>query len=198
MPKMTFRGARLRYSDIRRDEGGQFVRLHLTADYSDTVARQMDWPDEIPAAVKSCKLSGRLSLSSIIITPNSRELKKHELSLDASEATDFQLVRSGGDLEEGEPPQTSLRFIIRTAAPGAGAQVETYWSIIGEDLASLKVDYAKQDSLDFGAAAASEESEEESADAGEVGEEAEGGYRPLITVSGGKRRRPAADSAPVA
>lgn len=166
MPAMTFRGCRIRYIDIRRDEGGMFTRLHVSTDYSDTVARKMEWPDEIPAVVKQGKLSGLLSLSNFILTPNDKALQVHEINLKAHEASDFQLHRSGGNEEEGEVPKTELRFTMRTSDIDAPARLGTYFNMIGEGQAALKLDYAQQEKLDLNDASnegAKEEVEQEPA-----------------------------------
>lgn len=135
-----------------------FTRLHVSTDYSDTVARKMEWPDEIPSVVKQGKLSGLLSLSNFILTPNDKALRQHEINLKAHEASDFQLVRSGGNEEEGEAPKTELRFIMRTPDIEAPARLGAYFNQIGEGTASLKLDYAQQEKLNLDA---SEEEEKE-------------------------------------
>lgn len=162
---MTFRGCRIRYIDIRRDEGGMFTRLHVSTDYSDTVARKMEWPDEIPSVVKQGKLSGLLSLSNFILTPNDKALRVHEINLKAHEASDFQLHRSGGNEEEGEVPKTELRFTMRTSDIEAPARLGAYFNALGEGNASLKLDYAQQEKLNLDASSeeAKEETEQEAA-----------------------------------
>lgn len=140
-----------------------FTRLHVSTDYSDTVARKMEWPDEIPSVVKQGKLSGLLSLSNFILTPNDKALRLHEINLKAHEASDFQLVRSGGNEEEGEAPKTELRFIMRTPDIEAPARLGLYFNAIGEGNASLKLDYAQQEKLNLDASneEAKEETEQE-------------------------------------
>jgi len=184
---MTFRGCRIRYIDIRRDEGGMFTRLHVSTDYSDTVARKMEWPDEIPSVVKQGKLSGLLSLSNFILTPNDKALRLHEINLKAHEASDFQLVRSGGNEEEGEAPKTELRFIMRTPDIEAPARLGAYFNAIGEGNASLKLDYAQQEKLNLDA---SNEVEKEEVQTEEVQEEPTDDKGPVLQRPHGTPSRP--------
>jgi hypothetical protein len=120
----------------------------------------MDWPDEIASVVKKASLSGLLSLSNFILTPNDKALRTHEINLKAHEASDFQLHRSGGNEEEGDPPKTELRFIVRTGDVEAPARLATYFQQIGGECAALKLDYAQQDKLDLRASNEDEKEEE--------------------------------------
>ena len=184
---MTFRGCRIRYIDIRRDEGGMFTRLHVSTDYSDTVARKMEWPDEIPRVVKQGKLAGLLSLSNFILTPNDKALRLHEINLKAHEASDFQLHRSGGNEEEGEAPKTELRFIMRTPDIEAPARLGLYFNAIGEGNASLKLDYAQQEKLDLDDASNEVEKEEVATESAQAEESAAG---PVLQRPHGVPSRP--------
>lgn len=187
MPNMTFRGVEISNFDVRSDEGGQFVRIHFRSDYSDTVAQKMNWPDAMPDAVKQAKLSGKLALANFILTPNDKELSKHEINLKAVEATDFQLSRAGGDEEEGVPAKTSLRFMVRSNEMGAEALLGTYWRVVGKGLAKLKIDYAKQETLNFEAKGEEERDASDEVEKGEVEENPGPVLASARTVTGSSR-----------
>ena len=138
---IIFRGARIRYIDLRRkDEGSPFTRLHLAADFSAPVQEAMEW--HIGDGMSSAKLKGVLTASHLILTPNDKRLKDHELQLECSEVEDFQLVELKDN--EGERAGLELRFMARSVQPGACGLVEEYWTRIGHTDSQLKVAYIPQ------------------------------------------------------
>lgn len=148
MGKLIFRGAYIRYMDVRQDEdAGAFVRLHLTADYSQPVQEAMDW-EPVPESITSAKLAGRLAATHLILTPNGPELRQHELQLSCTDVCDFQLFRVQND--DGETTRTELRFQAKSAQDGAAALVENYIRRIGKGIGQLRVSYTKQEELDLG------------------------------------------------
>lgn len=148
MQKLIFRGAYIRYMDLRQDEeAGAFVRLHLTAAYSEPVQQAMDW-EPVPESITSAKLSGRLAATHLILTPNGRELKQHELQISCNDVCDFQLFRVKN--EDGETTSTELRFQAKTSQEGAAALIENYIRRIGKGEGQLRVSYTKQEELDLG------------------------------------------------
>lgn len=145
MSTITFRGAFVRFADLRqKEEAGVFARLHLTADMSDPVREAMDW-QEIPDCVDQTKLTGSLTGRNMILTPNDKSLRQHEIQMEVSELSDFQLFRTRdgeGDLEREE-----LRFIARVVEQYAIDKVERYLRIVGQAPGALKVAYEKQEEL---------------------------------------------------
>src|SRR5260370_26525801 len=105
---ITFRGAFLRYADLRINEAGVFLRLHVTSELTKPVMEAMNWAD-VPEWVDSAKLEGVLSAQHLTLTPNQKQLKDHEIEMDASEVTDFQVAR----VTENESTRIELRFIAR-------------------------------------------------------------------------------------
>lgn len=147
MPKLILRGAYIRYADIRRDdEAGMFTRVHFTADFSEPVREAMEW-GEPPSSIQSAKLDGNVTATHLILTPNGRELKQHELQLDVTEVADFQYFR----VKDGESNSThaELRFIVRTPVDGAGALIEQYIRHIGKGPAQLRINYEEQAVMDL-------------------------------------------------
>lgn len=81
MSSVLFRGAGLRFVDIRKPkEGGPFVRLHLVSDFTEGIIDAMEW-EEIPDCVSSAKLPGELPAQSLVLTPVDIALQQHELQL---------------------------------------------------------------------------------------------------------------------
>lgn len=143
MPEtITFRGARIRYVDLRRDdEAGVFARIHLTADYSDPVRDEMGW-EPIPATLTAGKLIGRLSAQHLVLTPTDDKLCRSEIQMECSEVTDFQLAPLKSD--GGEVIGHELRFICRTIDPTAISLLDNYLRVIGGGTANLRVAYVEQ------------------------------------------------------
>lgn len=145
MPQITFRGTTLRYIDIRRDEGGSFTRLHLTADYSEPVQQAMGW-EPIPESVTTCKLSGKINAVNMVLTPTDAALRRSEIQMEASEVGDFTLAPTKDDA--GDVTGHELRFILRTNESAAWAALGQYFVTIGQGTAVLKVTFAEQTTLD--------------------------------------------------
>lgn len=138
---IIFRGARIRYIDLRRkDEGAPFTRLHLAADFSAPVQEAMEW--HIGDGMSSAKLKGVLTASHMILTPNDKRLKDYEVQLECSEVEDFQLVELKDD--EGDTAGRELRFIARSVQPGACGVLEEFWSRLGHGDMQLRVSYIPQ------------------------------------------------------
>lgn len=157
---MVFRGVTLRYFDGRRkEESMPFVRLHLTADVSVPVFEEMQWA--IGEGVTSGKLSGRLSCSHLILTPNEKGLKQYELQLEIAEASDFDFVAPGAEPEEGAAKQTKLRFIVRSNQADAAARVEAFWRGVGASDSQLRLSYQREPQQQTLAAAAEESSSDD-------------------------------------
>lgn len=145
MPQILFRGTTLRYIDLRRDEGGSFTRLHLTADYSEPVQEAMGW-EPIPESVTTCKLSGKINAVSMVLTPTDKALQRNEIQMEASEVGDFTLAPTKDD--EGSITGHELRFVLRTNESAAWAALGQYFVTIGQGTAALKVTFAEQGTLD--------------------------------------------------
>lgn len=156
MPKMQFRGARVRYFDGRlNDEGGHFTRIHLAADFSDPVREAMEW-GEVQEGAKESKLEGSLNATNLILTPNGKDpngkaLKEHELKLSAQEVHDFKFVR-GKTAKDGTVKEDRLDFVVVSAEQGAAAKVEEYVRAIGKGVGSLGIGYTEQEEMDLGEA----------------------------------------------
>jgi hypothetical protein len=152
MNKLLFRGAYVRYFDVRAGEDGVFSRIHFTADFSSPVRDEMEWED-VPECVPSCKLTGKLDGRHAVLTPTQQTLLQHELQLAVSDIGDFQLHRIQG--KDGESTKTELRFVARSAQEGAAGLVENWMRRVGQEAAALSIHFerAEQRNL-FDAAAA--------------------------------------------
>ncbi len=154
MQKLILRGAFIRYVDLRQDdEAGLFRRIHFTADLSDTVCEAMEWGEPSEGLTQG-KLLGELTATHLILTPNSKQLRQHELQLDVKDVSDFQFFRVKE--EDGETTRTELRFVARSLQKGAGALLENYMELIGKGQGQLRVAYEKQEKLPLDGEAAVE------------------------------------------
>ena len=142
MPKLIFRGAYIRFVDLRFDDRSKqkYVKLNFTAAFSDPVREALEW-GEPPAGFDSAKLDGDLTASHFILTPDGKELRQHELQLDSTAISNFEFAR----VKVGEDSfENQLRFQIVTSAVGATGQVEAYIEAIGKSTAQLRVNYEQQ------------------------------------------------------
>ena len=142
MNNITFRGAYIRFADLRINEAGVFCRLHLTAELTDPVAEAMSW-DAIPECIDSAKLEGALTSQKLTLTPNQKQLADDAIEMECSEVSEFQVVR----VTENESTRTELRFTARVSQAGAIQWVENYLRTAGQDPGALKVSYVKQEEL---------------------------------------------------
>lgn len=145
MPNILFRGSKIRFIDLRRDEDGVFARVHLTADYSGPVQEEMGW-EPVQESITSCKLVGRLAALNMVLTPADAKLSRNEIQLECSEVLDFQLASVKND--SGDITGHELRFVARTVEAGAVALLENWLRVIGTSPANVKVAYAEQGELE--------------------------------------------------
>jgi hypothetical protein len=140
-----------RYHPFRRPAPGQervVCELHVTtAELSEPVSDAMMW-EPIPPCVDQTKLAGRLIASNLILTPTSKELRRHELQMECSGVSDFQLFRVK---QNGEIKKEELRFLVRVSQAGAIALAENYVRLVGQVAATLKISYVEQAKLDLAA-----------------------------------------------
>jgi hypothetical protein len=143
---IIFRGAYIRSLELRNGDD-RHARIQMTADWTEPVRQHMEW-DDAPEGFGACDLVGRLAASHIILTPNGKELKRHELQIAADDVNGFHLVpvKDG----EGDVTRRELRFTVKTTQPDAAAQIEAYCQAIGRGAGQLKVSYVKQDELPLG------------------------------------------------
>lgn len=140
MESITFRGAFVRYFDGRQEEGGAFVRIHMTADFSDVVINEMEWEDPGHSATDS-KLEGELMGSNFILTPGDKSLSQYEIQFGIRSVEDFKMVR----VADGESKRRELRFIVRSSAAGVAAMVDDYIRRVGDHQGALKVSYSREE-----------------------------------------------------
>jgi hypothetical protein len=135
MSKLIFRGAYIRFVDLRFDDRSKqkYVKLNFTAAFSDPVREALEW-GEPPAGFDSAKLDGDLTASHFILTPDGKELRQHELQLDSTVISNFEFAR----VKVGEDSfEQQLRFQIVTSAVGAAGRIEAYIEAIGKSTAQL-------------------------------------------------------------
>lgn len=144
MPKLTFRGAYIRYIDVRQEEGGLVARLHMSSDYSAVVTKEMEWPASLDPTMTSAKLEGERVLNSFLMTPNGgEEMRKFEIEVTARDVGSFCVQR----VTEGDSSKVELRFQIRTGDVKGILQIINYIAKVGESPGVLKVDCVKQEEL---------------------------------------------------
>jgi hypothetical protein len=177
VPKLTFRGSYIRFCDLRYDEdsASSHTRIEITADFSEPIAREMQWNpmafiEELPAKVQEAiakyfaehggghakwmemagitqaKLKGRIAATTIEFIPNA-PLKDNAISLEANEARAFVVKRLL--TKEGTTKSLELNFQIAVSQKGAAGLIEAYLDVVGQGACQLKIGYAKQEDLDL-------------------------------------------------
>jgi hypothetical protein len=144
MPSVTFRGAEIRYLDLRQDEAGVFSRIHMTADLSEPLMEAMGWA-KVPDSISTGKLSGAMAATHMILTPNDKEFAKHEMQFNVSEIKDFTFTCEKND--EGRVTGRSVRFVVVSADNGLPVLVENWLRQVGGVSAAAKVGYAVQENI---------------------------------------------------
>jgi hypothetical protein len=190
MPAIIFRGAHIRYVDLRYDEDSRMVyhRIHASADWTQE-AREFcgfEHGEDIPESVSTGKIDFDTTASHMVLTPNQKELRQHELQLAVTGLEGFGLFRSGKDDKHKE----ELRFIMTTSERGAAGALENFIQPCGLADCALKVTFAQQQRLQEQPAAAPEEEQTVLADEEGVpvlrGEAAKGHKRVMEKIMGGK------------
>jgi hypothetical protein len=181
MPTLNLRGAYVRYLDVRPREGVVLSRLHMTADFSDTVCGEMGWNHELRNDIKdSAGLEGLIGAGQMVLTPNSRDLKPHEMQFAFQECRDFKLHVTTD--EDGEANGAEVRFVLTSGAPQAAELTAAWFATMGtgEPVANLRLRYAEQTTIDA-----------ETMQAAKDAEPTEGaqGVLPDIAITGGHGRR---------
>jgi hypothetical protein len=148
MPKLLFRGTSIRFIDLRYDDKSKstYCKINLTAAFSEPVREAMQW-GEPPAGFASAKLDGDFPATHLILTPNGKELKQHEIQITAKEIGNFELHRVKN--EGGDSTSNELRFQVVTADPEAAAKLREYIANIGKGEAQLRVNYEEQEEMEL-------------------------------------------------
>ena len=199
MPKLIFRAALIRFVDLRYDDKAKtkYVKINFTAAFSEPVREAMEW-GEPPAGFASAKLDGDLTASHFILTPDGKELRRHELQMDCTGLGEFQVfrVQVGEDSYENE-----LRFQVVTTAQGSASLLESYLETIGKGTAQLRVNFEQQQPLEMDGSDDKQErliSKEQAADTSEAADDPPADkaapLAPAATMGGThQKRQPRAD-----
>lgn len=141
---VIFRGAYIRSFEYRNGENDRHVRIHITADWTDTVREAMVW-DDIGEGHGGTDLIGRLAAEYLILTPSGKGLKDHQVQINVKEATKFEVLPRKD--KEGETSGHELRFMVKTTDSDVPGLLQHYCATMGRGLAQLKLAYSKQEEL---------------------------------------------------
>lgn len=143
MESILFRGAKIMNFDVRQSQNGEalFVRIHVRADWTDTVREAMHWED-LPEGFSGADLKGELHGIEMIFKPAQKELDKYGFKMPIKEAKDFQVVclKQGED----EADERELKFTILTTARRAYVTLGNCVEYIGKALGQLKISYEEE------------------------------------------------------
>lgn len=139
--KMIFRGARIRFIDIRRKgESAPYVKIKMTADLSAPIKSAFGW--EPGDGESGAGLRGNLNAISMVLAPNQRKLAGMEVAEVQLNCTNVHDFKWNSKLDkDGAVKSVELTFEIVTNDPEAEAKMGAYWrEILGGD-AALSVMY---------------------------------------------------------
>ncbi len=152
MPKLTFRGAFIRFVDLRYDEKSKtvYTKINFTASWTEPIREAMGWgqPSE---GFNDGGLEGELVATHFEVIPNG-DLKQHAFDLEAKEIHSFTHAL----VKDGDSATRELRFQITTTALKAAQKLAAFLAVIGKGQAQLKVTYEAQSELEEEAADAQE------------------------------------------
>lgn len=175
MPKLLFRGATIRFVDLRYNEQSKtcYTKINFTAAWTDPIREAMEW-GQPPEGFASAKLDGELVATMLEMIPNG-DLKQHGFDLEAKEISSFELHR----VTDGESTKQEIRFQIVTTVAKAAQKLAAYLSTIGKGEALLKVTYEVQSELEQEAENTQEQliSKEQAADTSEAADAPDSGKK---------------------
>jgi hypothetical protein len=146
MSTITLSGAYIRHAGFAQQNGGSLIkRVHFTANLTKAVCEAMEWQTEMPECVDSAKLSGSLNATRILLTPKDDKLAKHEIQLECTQVSDFELVYV--QEKDRESRRLELRFQAIVADAIAIGTAEEYAQKCGKAPATLKINYSEQQTL---------------------------------------------------
>ncbi len=184
MPTITFRGAIIRFVDVRYDDKSKavYTKINFTAAYSKPVRDEMQWA-ELPESMPAADLSGDFMATEFTIIPNG--LDESTFSLEAREMSKFSVHRVTSK-QDSEKTEEELRFQILSQERNAAHKLAKYLVVVGHGAAQLKVKYNAQSVLEEEAAEKQERliSEEQAADTSEAND---GPALASVAEMGGKR-----------
>lgn len=147
MPEtILFRGAVLRYFDVRQSAKGEgmWVNIHMSSDFSEPLREAMGWED-LPESYHGGDLDGELVGVEMFLNPNGKELKQHALKLAIRSVTDFKVVELK---QKDKEPERQVQFKISTNSAKAHVYLGNYLKAIGRGAGQLKISYSDQPQLE--------------------------------------------------
>jgi hypothetical protein len=142
---ILFRGAVLRYFDVRQSPKGEgmWVNIHMSSDFSEPLRAAMEWED-LPESYHGGDLDGELAGVEMMLVPNGKEMKQHALKLGIRYVTDFKVVELK---QKDEDPVRQLQFKISTNSAKAHVYLGNYLKAVGRGVGQLKISYSEQQEL---------------------------------------------------
>jgi len=144
MPQITFSNVTISHGSFNNDGGAVTRLIHVTANLSKAVRSAMNWQD-LPDCADMAKLTGELTATNLVLTPNEEKLEKHQVECECTSATNFEIHRV--QEKDGGSRRLELRFKLKIVEKAALSKIEAYCEKVGEAPASLKIGIAEQTEL---------------------------------------------------
>ena len=144
MQQLHLRGAFLRHCVVQSNkEGGVFVRINASADYTEAIRAEMDWI-ELPTRSKNMDLEGEFAGGRLTLTGDQQTLGggAPELRIDFDQLTNFRAVRVKD--KDQESTRDELRFHVISMDPNAAALCQSYKAQAKKSLGSMEFKFTAQ------------------------------------------------------
>ena len=141
---ITFAGCIISTGSFTNDGGSVSRLIHVKANPTKAVRSAMKW-EELPDCADMAKLSGELTATNLVLSPNDDKLLKYEVECECTQVSDFTLHRVQD--RDGGSRKLELRFRLKITERAALAKLEAYCGKVGEAPASLKIGYKSQEEL---------------------------------------------------
>lgn len=156
---ISFTGARILSASYTKDG----VSIKMAAKLTDRICEQMGWTQEYEEGKHTRKIvgfanfltgakpEGKLSGTSLELIPQDSELKNHQVELDISSVTGFEVVRREQEGTRGKANVQEIHFHVDVIGTGPLRKIEGYCAKLGigknAGAARATVSYEKQSEL---------------------------------------------------
>lgn len=145
MPKLTFRGAYIRFFDTRQAPNGEstFIKINMSADFTDKLREAMGW-DDLPDSFRSGPLDTEpLAVNNIVMKAKAGLEQSFDMA--TRHIKEFAVVRRKD--KKGDSTHLEIDFQVVTDEAGAYTTVGDFISAAGKGKGTLIATYTEQATL---------------------------------------------------
>lgn len=141
MQNLQLPGSFIRNADIRTSESGAFLRIHITAEFTEDFMDKMGLQDPGESSRKT-RMDCELPAGVFILTPDKEPLKNHEIQFSFSGASDFDIVTITKEKDgEETSKRREFRFTVHSEAQESADRVFGWLKNLKKSPGMLKLSY---------------------------------------------------------